>query len=168
MRPVKPNDRVPAHTFWLREPMRFLRHGGIFRSDVGGWDLKSWGRGTASPTTGEDTQASLSADKATSGLRFEATVPGPATSRRDGRNTPCSSSTMSSGRLFLDRVARQHCPSPLRRQRELNTHLSALERKGDILTLQRRGHFYFALTTHKPLCHRKVIMSPLSKVEMSP
>ena len=36
--------------------------------------------------------------------------------RRDGRNAPCSSSAMSSDRLILDRVARQHCPSPLHRQ----------------------------------------------------
>jgi hypothetical protein len=35
---------------------------------------------------------------------------------RDGRSAPYPSSTMSSGRLFLDRVARQHCPSPLHRQ----------------------------------------------------
>ena len=34
---------------------------------------------------------------------------------RDGRSTSCSSYAMSSGRLFLDRVARQHCPSPLHR-----------------------------------------------------
>jgi hypothetical protein len=33
-----------------------------------------------------------------------------------GTTAPCSSSAMSSGRLFLDRVARQHCPSPLHRQ----------------------------------------------------
>ena len=125
MQPVKPHDRVPAHIFRrLRGPMRFLRHGGIFRSDVRCGDLESLGRGTASRWS----------------------VPGQATSRRDGRNAPCSSSTMSSVRLFLDRVARQHCPSPLHRQRELNTHLSALEPKGDILTLQRRGHFYFSLT----------------------
>src|ERR1700680_2843624 len=125
MRPVKQNDRVPAHGIWrLREPMRFLRHGGIFRFDVRCWDLESLGRGTASRWS----------------------VPGQATSRRDGRNAPCSSSTMSSGRLFLDRVARQHCPSPLRRQRELNTHFLTFDGKGDILTLQRRGHFYFALT----------------------
>ena len=32
---------------------------------------------------------------------------------RAGKNTPCPSSAMSSGWLFLDRVARQHCPSPL-------------------------------------------------------
>jgi hypothetical protein len=34
---------------------------------------------------------------------------------RDGRSTPCSSYAMSSGRLFLDRVARQQSPSPLHR-----------------------------------------------------
>ena len=56
--------------------LRFFRHGGIFRSDVSGWDLESLGRGAAS--------------------RWSA--PGQATSGRDGRNTPCSSSTMSSGR----------------------------------------------------------------------
>ena len=32
---------------------------------------------------------------------------------RVGRTTLCSSSAMSSDRLFLDRGARQHCPSPL-------------------------------------------------------
>jgi hypothetical protein len=41
--------------------------------------------------------------------------PGPAKGR-DGRNAPCSSSAMSSGRLFLDRGARQQSPSPLYRQ----------------------------------------------------
>jgi hypothetical protein len=40
---------------------------------------------------------------------------GPA-KERDGRSAPCPSSAMSSGRLFLDRVARQQSPSPLPRQ----------------------------------------------------
>ena len=70
---------------------RFLRHVGIYRSDV-------------------------------SFLLF---TPGACPAFRSGRcqgightgkNMPCPSSAMSSGRLFLDRVARQHCPSPLRRQ----------------------------------------------------
>jgi hypothetical protein len=66
---------------------------------------------------------------------------------RDGRNyAPCSSSAMSSGRLFLDRVARQHCPSPLHRQSKINMHSLNVWNKGDILTLLERGHFYFALT----------------------
>jgi hypothetical protein len=66
--------------------------------------------------------------------------------RRDGRNAPCSSSTMSSGRLFLDRAARQHCPSPLHRHAQINMHGLPARPKPDISTLQRIGHFYFALT----------------------
>jgi len=73
--------------------MRFLRHDGIYRSDVLA-NTKTWGR--VPPPVG----------------RPRAPVKG-----RDGRNcAPCSSSAMSSGRLFLDRVARQHGPSPLHRQ----------------------------------------------------
>jgi hypothetical protein len=87
---------------------------------------------------------------------------------RVGRTTPFSSSAMSSGRLFLDRVARQQSPSPLHQQPQHNTHSAGDQAKGDISTLPARGHFYFALTTSYPPCGSKVIMSPLSKVEMSP
>jgi hypothetical protein len=66
---------------------------------------------------------------------------------RDGRSASCSSSAMSSGRLFLDRVARQHCPSPLHRHGQINTHPCPCLAKQDISTLQRIGHFYFALTS---------------------
>ena len=70
---------------------------------------------------------------------------------RDGRNyAPCSSSAMSSGRLFLDRVARQHCPSPLHRQSQNNMHSPEAQAKGDISTMPARGHFYFALTPKRP------------------
>jgi hypothetical protein len=69
---------------------------------------------------------------------------------RDGRNASCSSSAMSSGRLFLDRVARQHCPSPLHRHGQINTHPCPGSAKQDISTLRRIGHFYFALTTPFP------------------
>src|SRR5664279_966986 len=69
---------------------------------------------------------------------------------RDGRSAPCSSSTMSSDRLFLDRVARQHCPSPLHRHAQTTTHLRPALAKPDISTLQRIGHFYFALTRQSP------------------
>ena len=70
---------------------RFFRHVGIYRSDVS----------------------------------FQLFTPGACPAFRSGRcqgightgkYMPCPSSAMSSGRLFLDRVARQHCPSPLRRQ----------------------------------------------------
>jgi hypothetical protein len=65
---------------------------------------------------------------------------------RDGRTAPYPSSTMSSGRLFLDRVARQHCPSPLHRHGQNNMHPLPAPAEQDISTLQRIGHFYFALT----------------------
>jgi len=65
---------------------------------------------------------------------------------RVGRTTLRSSSAMSSDRLFLDRVARQHCPSPLHRRAQTTTHPHPARRKPDISTLQRIGHFYFALT----------------------
>jgi hypothetical protein len=65
---------------------------------------------------------------------------------RDGRCALGSSSATSSGRLFLDRVARQHGPSPLHRQQQINTHSPGGQAKGDVSTLPARGHFYFALT----------------------
>jgi hypothetical protein len=56
----------------------------------------------------------------------------------------------SSDRLFLDRVACQHCPSPLHRHGQTNTHLLQPQPKPDISTLQSLGHFYFALTGGTP------------------
>ena len=73
--------------------MRFSRHSGIFRSD-GFRVAHKPGAGTPPPV----------------GRR-----PRPG-KRRDGRSASCSSSAMSSGRLFLDRDARQQSPSPLPRQ----------------------------------------------------
>ncbi len=71
--------------------------------------------------------------------------PGPS-KERDGRSALCSSFAMSSDRLFLDRVARQHCPSPLHRQGQTTMHLRPRPPEPDISTLQGIGHFYFALT----------------------
>ena len=75
--------------------MRFFRHDGIYRSDAGNKPLKPGG-GYRLPLVGPEPQS-----KGATG----------------GTTAPCSSasSAMSSGRLFLDRVARQHCPSPLHR-----------------------------------------------------
>ena len=119
----------------------FLRHGGIYRSDV----VLTLGRGTASRWSG----------------------PGQVREHA-GRNMSCPSFAMSSDRLFLDRGARQHCPSPLHRQAKTNMHFSTTRAKGDISTLPAGGHFYFALTPSESQCGSKVIMSPLSKVETSP
>jgi len=76
---------------------RFFRHHGIYRSDVS-LLLVNLGRSAASRWSAL------------------AQVVG-----RAGRNTPFPSSAMSSGRLFLDRVARQHCPSPLHRHHQHKT-----------------------------------------------
>src|ERR1035437_10069176 len=83
---------------------------------------------------------------------WDGTVPPPAgrpraqVEERVGRTTLCSSSAMSSDRLFLDRGARQHCPSPLHRHGQTTTPPRPARLKPDISTLQRIGHFYFALT----------------------
>jgi hypothetical protein len=58
---------------------------------------------------------------------------------------------MSSGRLFLDRVARQQSPSPLHRQIEHNMRLIDAWGKDDISTLPGRRHFYFALTSDRKI-----------------
>ena len=67
---------------------------------------------------------------------------------RDGRKASCSSSAMSSGRLFLDRVGRHQSPSPLHRHTQINMHHLHAPAKQDTSTLQGIGHFYFALTVH--------------------
>jgi hypothetical protein len=71
-----------------RPQKRFFRHCGIYRSDVSSHLF------TPGP-------APLSGRAGGQGIG------------RAGKNTPCPSSAMSSGWLFLDRVARLHCPSPL-------------------------------------------------------
>jgi hypothetical protein len=53
---------------------------------------------------------------------------------------------MSSGRLILDRVARQHCPSPLHRHAQITTQSSSPPAKPELSTLLETGTFYFALT----------------------
>ena len=104
--------------------MRFLRHDGIYRSDVVPTATNP-GAGPLPPPAGR---------------------PRAQVKERVGRTTPFSSSAMSSGRLFLDRVARQHCPSPLHRHAQTTMHPLTARPKPDISTLQRIGHFYFALT----------------------
>jgi hypothetical protein len=97
----------------------FLRHGGIYRSDVIQTKTKPWG-GTVPPPAGR---------------------PRAQVQERVGRTTLFSSSAMSSDRLFLDRVARQHCPSPLHRHTQINMHSPQASGKGDISTLLGWGHF---------------------------
>jgi hypothetical protein len=80
----------------MKTRMRFLRHA----ESIG----PMWPKSKSKPNPGAGT------------------VPPPAgrpraqVKERVGRAAPFSSSAMSSGRLSLDRVARQHCPSPFHRQ----------------------------------------------------
>src|SRR5216683_6687111 len=76
--------------------------------------------------------------------RWSAPGPGKRTRRED--HALSHRPQMSSDRLFLDRVARQHCPSPLHRHTQINMHSAKALGKGDISILPGRGHFYFALT----------------------
>jgi hypothetical protein len=98
-REFAPIAHVPAVGYQIPMAigMRFLRHYGIYRSDVvqvkAKTKTKPWG-GTVPPPAGR---------------------PRAQVKERVGRTTLFSSSAMSSGRLFLDRVARQQCPSPLHR-----------------------------------------------------
>src|SRR2546427_13285807 len=87
---------------------------------------------------------------ALSGVAFSPTLPpGPGKRTRREDHAPSHRPQMSSGRLFLDRVARQQSPSLLHRQPQHNTHSSSDRAKGDISTLPARGHFYFALTRNE-------------------
>ena len=75
--------------------MRFLRHDGIYRSDVSS---------LLSP---------LARSPASRSGRFQGIG-------QAGKNMPSPSSAMSSGRLFLDRVGRHQSPSPLHRHSQHN------------------------------------------------
>ena len=77
--------------------------------------------------------------------RWSAPSPGKRTRREN--HAPSHRPQMSSGRLFLDRVAREQSPSPLHRHPQITMHSRQAQAKGDISTLPGRRHFYFALTT---------------------
>ena len=124
---------LPRHCFpqlqtILGAQYAFSRHVGIY--------LVRWGFKIKTKTKpwGGDRAAS----------RWSAPSPGNRTCRED--HAPSHRPQMSSGRLFLDRVARQHCPSPLHRHAQTTTPPPPARRKPDISTLQGIGHFYFALT----------------------
>ena len=65
--------------------------------------------------------------------RWSAPSPGKRTRREE--HALSHRPQMSSGRLFLDRVARQHCPSPLHRHTQTTTHPRPARQKPDISTL---------------------------------
>jgi hypothetical protein len=103
--------------------------------------FKAW-RNLSGPMWFQSQNQTLGWDRAAS--RRSAPSPGSRTCRED--HAPSHRPQMSSGRLFLDRVARQQSPSPLHRHPQIHMHSSKSWGKGDISTLLRWGHFYFALT----------------------
>ena len=102
---------------------------------------KAW-RNLSGPMGFQNQNQTLGWDQTAS--RWSAPGPGKRTCRED--HAPSHRPQMSSDRLFLDRVARQHCPSPLHRHAQTTMHPRPARLKQDISTLQRIGHFYFALT----------------------
>ena len=103
--------------------MRFLRHGGIYRSDVGPYFDPSPGWSNGLPSVNSN--------------------PNPRTRREDHDLLIVS---MSSDRLFLDRVGRHQSPSPLHRHDQISTHFPSAYLKPELSTLLGTGTFYFALT----------------------
>jgi hypothetical protein len=111
--------------------------------------FKAW-RNLSGPMWFQKQNQTLGWSRATS--RRSAPGPGKRTRRED--HVPSHRPQMSSGRLFLDRVARQQSPSPLHRHPQSNMHSRKAQAKGDVSTLPGRGHFYFALTSVKPILDR--------------
>ena len=133
-------DPFPT-TLWPRLPktqkisgMRFLRHGGIYLVRWSGQNHLDLGVGCRLPLVGPRAPVK----DATEGARLA--------------HRP----QMSSGRLFLGRVARQQSPSPLHRHAQTTMHPRRSQAKQDISTLQRIGHFYFALTANTKEVHERV------------
>ena len=118
----------------------FSRHGGIY--------LVRWGstsKSKSKPNPGTAPTAS----------RWSAPHPGKRSCRED--HALSHRPQMSSGRLFLDRVARQRCPSPLHRHTQNNTHFRKPRAKGDISTLLKMVTFL--------LCVDNTQTAPLTSVE---
>ena len=92
----------------------------------------------------------LGRDRAAS--RWSAPRPGNRT--RQEEHAPFHRPQMSSGRLFLDQVARQQSPSPLRRHPRINMHSRQAQAKGDISTLSGRRFLLCLDTTTSVPCHR--------------
>src|SRR5260370_6408964 len=119
---------LPRHCFphlqrILGAQYAFLRHGGIFLVRCGFKIKIKIKNQTKNQTLGWGRAAS----------RWSAPSPGSRTCRED--HAPSHRPQMSSGRLFLDRVARQHCPSPLHRHAQTTTHLLSTLPTHDISTL---------------------------------
>ena len=104
--------------------------------------FQAW-RNLSGPMWFPNQNQTLGWDRAAS--RWSAPSPGSRTCRED--HAPSHRPQMSSGRLFLDRVARQQSPSLLHRRPQHNTHFSDGPGKGDISTLHKRVTFLLCVDT---------------------
>ena len=102
--------------------------------------FQAW-RNLSGPMWFQSQNQTLGRDRAAS--RWSAPSPGKRTRRED--HAPSHRPQMSSGRLFLDRVARQQSPSPLHRHAQINMHSAEAQAKGDISTLPAKGTFLLCL-----------------------
>jgi hypothetical protein len=109
--------------------------------------FEAW-RNLSGPMWSQNQNQTPGWDRAAS--RWSAPSPSSKTCRED--HAPSHRPQMSSGRLFLDRVARQQSPSPLHRQPQNNTHSAEAQAKDDISTLPGGRHFYFARRATFLLC----------------
>ena len=124
-----------------RSPLRHCVAATARHPELSGCVFKAW-RNLSGPMWFQHQNQTPGRGRAAS--RWSAPSPGRRTRRED--RAPAHRPQMSSGRLFLDRVARQQSPSPLHRHPKFNMHFSEASVKGDISTLPPGGHFYFALT----------------------
>src|SRR5258708_2891409 len=102
--------------------------------------LKAW-RNLSGPMGFPNQNQTLGWDQTAS--RWSAPGPGKRTRRED--HALSHRPQMSSDRLFLDRVSRQHCPSPLHRHTQIHMRSAEAQGKGDISTLLGRGTFLLCL-----------------------
>src|SRR3984893_9618300 len=133
---------LPRHCFphlqtILGAQYAFLRHVGIYLVRCG-FKIK-----TQNQTLGWGRAAS----------HWSAPSPGSRTCRED--HAPPHRPQMSSDRLFLDRVARQHCPSPLHRHAQTTTPPRTTRQKPDISTLQGIRTFLLCVDTGKETAKKR-------------
>ena len=138
----KPGDFLIAKESLRRSLPRHLLPAPVKNTEAPQYAFSKAWRNLSGPMGFQHQNQTLGRDRASS--RRSAPSPGKRTRRED--HAPSHRPQMSSGRLFLDRVARQHCPSPLHRHAQTTTPPHSARPKPDISTLQRIGHFYFALT----------------------
>jgi len=139
----KPGDFLIAKESLRRSLPRHLLPAPVKNTEAPQYAFSKAWRNLSGPMGFQNQNQTLGRDRTSS--RRSAPSPGKRTRRED--HAPSHRPQMSSGRLFLDRVARQHCPSPLHRHEQNNMRSPGGRGNGDISTLPAWGHFYFALTS---------------------